>query len=59
MFKFLAIKKPAVCGLFLYQNEPLFRVHQGNGHVQHTVREAPLVVVPRADFHEGAAGDFG
>src|SRR5256885_14728136 len=43
----------------------LLRVHQRHGGVEHAVGEAPLVVVPGADFHQralahpGQAGEIG
>ena len=37
----------------------LLRVHQGNRGVEHPVAEAPLVVVPRGDFYEGAVRHLG
>src|SRR5689334_8411422 len=30
-----------------------------DGRIEHAVREAPLVVVPRADLHERAVDDLG
>src|SRR5437016_2903522 len=37
----------------------LRRVHQRHGGVEHAVGEAPLVVVPGADFHQRALADPG
>src|SRR5216117_1942009 len=37
----------------------LLRVHQRHGGVEHAVGEAPLVVVPGADFHQRALGHAG
>src|SRR5437867_13346031 len=37
----------------------LLRVHQRHGGVEHAVGEAPLVVVPGADFHQRALGHTG
>ena len=40
-------------------NASLFRVHEGDGGVEHPVGEAPFVVVPGADLHERAFGHLG
>jgi hypothetical protein len=50
--------KNLTLGIVAWRAQHYLSVHQRDGGVEHAVREAPLVVVPRRDLHQ-AARDLG